>query len=118
MTVVCSRHIQLQEYRCNCHQAAQVYTRCWLCSPPVTQLPPASSIRKLTAELANGRLAGTVIGLLFQGHTVVSRVANFSRHHQAELKHGRNSTLEVVGCSTPEVTVQLLEHSSRSDVRV
>ena len=70
-------------------------------------MPPAASLRKLTAGLANGRLAGTVIGLLFQEHTVVSRVANFSRHHQAELKHGRNSTLEVVGCSTPEVTEQL-----------
>ncbi|CAE7444227.1 unnamed protein product, partial [Symbiodinium pilosum] len=72
----------------------------------LTSSDPAEKTKKLSAELANGRLAMmAIIGMFFQaGFTADGSVENFKRRRQTELKHGRISMLATMGYITPEIT--------------
>ncbi|CAE7821823.1 unnamed protein product, partial [Symbiodinium sp. CCMP2456] len=76
-------------------------------SKVLTSSDPAEKTKKLSAELANGRLAMmAIIGMFFQASSlsVDGSVENFKRRRATEIKHGRIAMLATMGYITPEIT--------------
>ncbi|CAK9091890.1 unnamed protein product [Durusdinium trenchii] len=86
----------------------------------LTSSDPAEKTKKLSAELANGRLAMmAIIGMFFQnelgvqppfgfwdpvGFTADGDTEAYARRRQTEIKHGRIAMLATMGYMTPEIT--------------